>query len=233
MYLLPNIKIIDLTLYLEKEQTLILGDLHLGFEDYLNKQGILVPRTHFKDLLKKLNSIFKRIKTKRTIIAGDLKHEFGSISDQEWNNILKLIDYLQKKSELIIIKGNHDAILKPIVDKRNIPLVDSYRLNNTTIIHGDKLLPIKTKVIIMGHEHPAVSLKRGARTETYKCFLKGRYKNSTLIILPSLNLLTEGANILKEKLLSPYLKNLDDFEVYIIEDKVYSFGKVKDLEKLT
>ena len=234
-----NIEIIDLALYLIKEKTLIISDLHIGLEESLNKQGILIPRFQFEDFLNKLKLIFKKVEVKRIIFNGDLKHEFGEISKQEWNNILRLFDFLQDK-EIVIIKGNHDPILKPIAEKRNLKLVESYNLNGVTILHGDKILDNLNKIIIIGHEHPAISLKKGIRTEKYSCFLKGKYNDKELIIMPSFNLLTYGSNILKQKLLSPFLRNIEDFEVFIVspeEDlnnlsKTLYFGKVKDIRKL-
>ena len=53
MKLNDNIEIIDLGLYLVKEKTLILSDLHIGIEESLNKQGILIPRFQFNDLMNK------------------------------------------------------------------------------------------------------------------------------------------------------------------------------------
>ena len=48
--------------------------------------------------------------------------------------------------------------------------------------------------------------------------------------MPSFNLMTEGTDILNETILSPYLKqNLNNFKVYIVGDKVYNFGRIKDL----
>jgi len=42
----------------------------------------------------------------------------------------------------------------------------------------------------------------------------------------------EGTDILKEQILSPFLQqNLDNFDVYVFEDKVYEFGKLKGLRK--
>src|SRR3989344_3911715 len=176
MKLTDNIEIIDLALYLKKEKTLIISDLHIGIEESLNKQGILIPRFQFEDFLNKLKLILEKVKVERIVFNGDLKHEFGEISQQEWHNILKLFDFLQDK-EIIIIKGNHDPILKPIAEKRNLKLVESYNLDDVTILHGDKILLNLNKVIIMGHEHPAISLKRGRRIERYLCFLKGKYNN--------------------------------------------------------
>ena len=40
----------------------------------------------------------------------------------------------------------------------------------------------------------------------------------------------EGTDILRDKILSPLLKqNLDNFEVFAVEDKIYKFGKLKNL----
>ena len=231
------IEIIDLALYLIKEKTLIISDLHIGIEESLNKQGVLIPRFQFNDFLNKLKLIFEKVNVERIVFNGDLKHEFGEISRQEWNNILKLFDFLKDK-EIIIIKGNHDPILKPIAEKRNMKLIESYDLNNISILHGDKILTNLGKILIIGHEHPAVSLKKGARTEKYSCFLKGKWKNKTLIIMPSFNLLTYGSDILKEKLLSPFLTNIENFEVFVIEpsedklSKALYFGRIKDIKGL-
>src|SRR3989344_6165338 len=119
MKLNENIEIIDLALYLIKEKALIISDLHIGLEESLNKKGILIPRFQFDDFLNKLKLIMNKVQIDKIIFNGDLKHEFGEISRQEWNNVLKLFDFLKDK-EIIIIKGNHDPILKPIAEKRNI-----------------------------------------------------------------------------------------------------------------
>jgi len=239
MKLTNNIEIIDLALYLVKEKTLVISDLHIGIEESLNKQGVLIPRSQFNDLLNKLKLILNKVEIKKIVFNGDLKHEFGEISKQEWNNILSLFDFLHDK-EIIIIKGNHDPILKPIANKRNLKLVDKYDIDDITILHGDKILENLNKTIIIGHEHPAISLKKGIRQEKYSCFLKGKYKNKELIVMPSFNLLTYGTNVLKENLLSPFLNNIENFEVFVLEpeedlntlSEILYFGKIKDIRKI-
>ena len=90
----------------------------------------------------------------------------------------------------------------------------------------------EVSAIIIGHEHPAVSLKDGPRVEQFKCYLKGKYKGKNLIVQPSFNTMVEGTNILRDKILSPFLKqNLGNFNVFVVEDKVYEFGKMKNLAK--
>ena len=264
MNILPNVQIVDLAVYFDS--ALVISDVHIGYEEALNKHGILVPRLQFEEMVKRIERIFNSLKDKkikRIIVNGDLKHEFGTISEQEWRNTLKFIDLLGKHcKEIILIKGNHDTILGPIAKKRNVEVADyviegplfkksndgkslikksikkivKSTKNKILITHGDKipneevLKDIAT--IIIGHEHPAVSINDGPRIESYKCFLKGKYKGRNLIVQPSFNSIIEGTNILRDRILSPFLhQNLGNFEVYAVEDKIYGFGKVKGLRK--
>ena len=235
MKIVNNIEITDLALYLKKENMLIIADSHIGFEEALNKQGVLVPRIHFKELVKRLEKIINGKRFEKIIINGDIKHEFGKISETEWRNTLRLLDFLGRYcDEIILIKGNHDNIIGPVAEKRKVRVKDYYKIGNILIIHGnkipDKAVLKQVKTIIIGHEHPAIMLRQGLRSEKYKCFLKGKYKRKVLIVQPSLNLLTEGTSIDKEKLLSPFLQqSLSNFDVYIVADKVYEFGKVKNI----
>lgn len=258
MKIMNNIEIIDLALHIKGN--LILSDFHVGFEESLNKQGILLPRFQFKSIIQRLDNIFLKLNKKidKIIINGDIKHEFGAISEQEWRHTLRLLDYLSKHcNEVILIKGNHDTNLGPIADKRKIKVLEYYLIdnknltinkplkkvslkrppiikNNVLIIHGnkipDKRLLKNTDTLIIGHEHPAIGLKEDSRIEVFKCFLRGKYKNKTLIVQPSFNLVTEGTDLMKGKLLSPFLKHdLSNFEVFVVADKVYEFGKLKNL----
>lgn len=243
MNIVRNLNITDLALYHKKSKTLIIADIHMGYEESLNKQGILIPRHQHISTLKHLEKILNTITQKSNqtietiIINGDLKHEFGTISETEWRHTLRTLDLLSKYcKKIILIKGNHDTILGPIADKRNLEVKDYHTIDEGKfyICHGH-IMPKNehfkaAKTIIIGHEHPAISLKHGARVETYKCFLVGKYKKQTLIVMPSFNLVTEGTNIINEQLLSPFLKqNLNNFDVYIVQDKVYDFGKIKRL----
>ena len=237
--MIKGIEIIDLGIMLKNEKILVLSDFHIGYEEALNKQGILVPKFQFKDIIKRLTKIFSRLKKdklKKIIINGDIKHEFGTISEQEWRETLRLLDFLTKFcDEIILIKGNHDTIIGPIAKKRNVRIVD-YCLTKkrVLIIHGHRIpekdLLKKTNTIIIGHEHPALSLREDIRVEKFKCFLKGKYKRKNLVVMPSFCLATEGTDILKEKLLSPFLdQDLTNFDVFVVADKVYDFGKLKNL----
>ena len=131
MKIFNNIELIDLAIYTNK--TLIFTDFHIGYEESLNKQGLLVPRFQFDEIMKRIANIFSKLKNKkieRIIVNGDIKHEFGTISDQEWRHTLRLLDYFSKYcKEIILIKGNHDTILDPIAKKRNVKVVENYLIS--------------------------------------------------------------------------------------------------------
>src|SRR3989344_3503593 len=122
MKILEGVEAIDLAVYLSKEKTLVISDLHLGYEKDLQAKGILVPPFQFREIKEKLEKIFEKTgKLKYVVINGDLKHEFGRISSQEWREILELIDFLSGNCEkIVIVKGNHDIILDRITSKRNV-----------------------------------------------------------------------------------------------------------------
>jgi len=217
----------------------VLSDLHIGYEGEMHKKGVLVPKTQFKQIMQELEKIFaviekKKWTCKRIVLNGDVKHDFGRISEQEWREILRLIDYLLKKGEVIVVEGNHDPVLQPIAAKRDIRLVKDVQVGQVLIHHGDTLIDVKNyknpKIIVMGHEHPALCLSEGARKERFKCFLKGTYRRRTLLCLPSFNPLTMGTDMLREKTLSPLLdRDLSNFEAWIAADQIYYFGKLKDI----
>jgi putative SbcD/Mre11-related phosphoesterase len=235
MEIKKEVEIIDLGLFLTKQKILVLADFHVGYEEAITKQGILMPRFQFKDTMQRLETIFKQVKPKTIVVNGDMKHEFGEISEQEWRETLKILDYLLKHClNLILVRGNHDTILGPIAKKRNVNTLDQYLIDDILIMHGHKLpedyMLKEINTIIIAHEHPCVALSDGSKVEKYKCFLKGKYKGKDLIVQPSFNLVTEGTDVLTENLLSPFLQhNLENFEVFVVADKTYNFGKIQNL----
>jgi len=228
------IKIIDLGLYLKKEKVLILGDFHIGFEEALEKQGTLIPRMQFEKTIKRLEKILKKVKPETIVINGDLKHEFGKISEQEWADSLKLIDFLEKHcKQVVLVKGNHDTILDPIALEKKLKVVESVEFGEVQVIHGHKVpVNLTGRVIIIGHEHPAVTLSDDITQEKFKCFLKGKFQDKTLIVMPSFNLVTIGTDVLREKTISPFLQqDLSDFECWVIAkpNETLYFGKLRNL----
>lgn len=230
------IEIKELCLVIDNE-ILVMGDFHIGYEEALNKQGVLIPRTQFRDIVRRLERILEGKRYKKIIINGDLKHEFGKISGQEWKHSLLLLDLLARHSEkIILVKGNHDTVIGPIAKKKNVEVRDYVKIKGILIIHGHREIDEKKlsniKTIIIGHEHPAISISEGLRAERFKCFLFGKYRNRNLIVMPSFNPLIEGTDVSREKLLSPFVKNIGSFRAVVITDEgeALDFGRIREIK---
>lgn len=249
--ILKDIKLVGLAIKIK--DTLVISDIHIGYEEALAKQGILMPRFHFTDIMESAENILKKTKPKTIILIGDLKHEFGRISDQEWRDTLRFLALLQKYAKkIVLIKGNHDNILAPIAKKKGLEIVDKYIVKNRIgskagnalsrdilFIHGNAFPKLsdaqdkKIKTIIIGHEHAAVSIGTKIRREKYKCFLLGKYEDKDLIVMPSFNPIVEGTDMLKEEPLGPFLTkyNICRFTAFAVDEKgkIYNFGTLKDI----
>jgi hypothetical protein len=227
-------EIIDLALYFPTHKTAVISDLHIGIEEAMNKQGMMVPRFHGKDIIKRLNRIFSRCNPDKIVINGDFKHEFGEISDQEWRDSMRVLDHLMEKGEVILVRGNHDTIIEPIIRKRKLSFTDHYLFGDCYICHGDKRQDNQefesAKLIVVGHVHPSLRLSRGGRTESYKCFLFGRFKEKDMIVMPSMSDSSVGTDISQLTSIMGEEVDFSEFRVIASLDKAYDFGVYKEIE---
>jgi putative SbcD/Mre11-related phosphoesterase len=246
MKLFEDVEIINghRAIYIKDLDLVVISDLQLGEELYLaEEKGIFVPQVQLKEIKKELNDIFKKVKAKRILINGDLKHEFGEASRQEWREVIDFVEFLRKKvKEIIIVRGNHDNYLLNIASKINLQVFDPFYLEKGYLFtHGHKKIsyPKEFHTLIIGHEEPAIILKEGFDKIKLPALLYGKMKNGKRIIcLPAFSYLSSGTEVNavdKEDLLSPILKEdveIDDLEVIGIDKEVGSlkFGKIKDIK---
>jgi hypothetical protein len=231
-------------IYIQDLDLVVISDLQLGEELYLaEEKGIFVPQVQLKEIKKGLNDIFKKVKAKRILINGDLKHEFGEASRQEWREVIDFVEFLRKKvNEIIVVRGNHDNYLLNIASKINLQVFDPFYLEKGYLFtHGHKKIsyPRNFHTLIIGHEEPAIILKEGFDKIKLPALLYGKMKNGKRIIcLPAFSSLSSGTEVNvvdKEDLLSPILKEdveIDDLEVIGIDKEVgaLKFGKIKDIK---
>jgi len=247
---MKNHILIDKTAFFPKQGILAIGDLHLGYEHMLKSQGFVMPFNQLEQSINDLKKVFNELKKqkheiKKIVILGDIKHHFHFELKEKFE-IRDFINFLEKyveRKNIILIKGNHEKIeLYPELYR------DYYIEGDLVFIHGDRIFPEildkKIKTISMGHLHTAVYLKdkKGIKKEKYKCFLVGKWKNKQVIILPSFFPLKEGTAMNEEyegyenrKKNEEFSiipkKTLNSFKVHVIgEERVYEFGKLKDLD---
>jgi len=224
---------------------LVLSDLHigeiLGFGEIIQTKEVLDRLEKIFQLIKKQNKIIKKI-----IILGDIKHDFGKIFEDDWKNIFIILDFLIKRvKNIIIISGNHDKSILPKLKREGIKLKKYYILNKMGFLHGDKYyrkcLEL-SKILFLGHLHPAITLSDKYKSEKYKCFLLGKWIKRFVYILPSfnpnsygfeLNEVDNSKNNKDDFFIIPKNKLLN-FQVIIydfLNNKTYIFRKLKELIK--
>ena len=100
-----------------------------------------------------------------------------------------------------------------------------FSINESVFIKDPDSSEIGKKII----EH-GISEKDILDRLTPETLKSGEWKNKNLIAQPSFNLVTEGSDVMKEEVLSPFLKgNLRNFDVIVVGDRLYEFGKVGEL----
>lgn len=239
MRLAADVQAVGLSLFLQRSRTLIVSDLHIGAEGSLVRKGFLVPRTQQRILMQRLESLVKHTNPLMVVLLGDVKHEFGAISAEEWRDALAVFDLFEKYAlKVHVVLGNHDVLLKPVLAKRAISCSDHFLVDDCLLIHGDVapangLLDKRVKLVISGHEHPTVLLGDGVRSEKYKAFYRGSYMNKTLIVMPSFYPLVEGSDFLVSGALGPVLKVAEDLEAFVVADNgtILPFGPLRDLQR--
>jgi len=237
--IIKGIFALDAALWIAADRALVLADLHLGIEEMFNRQGVLLPRTNFNDIKERLEKkILPKAKPELIVINGDLKHEFGAVSEQEWQEAIGMLRLLQAHcGRIVLIRGNHDRILEPIAKWESISIEESGVLlpkSAVFVTHGEKIPKTaefkKAKTIIIGHEHPAISIREQYKQELFKCFLVGKFRGKNLVVQPSMNAVNIGTDVRGSRLLSPFLRGgAENFNVFAVADKIYDFGALGDL----
>jgi hypothetical protein len=145
----------------QKTRTIVIADLHIGWEMSLSQKGIHVP-TQTPKLLKKLKNLLLTYKPERLIILGDVKHTVATAEISEWQDIPDFFQEIKKQTqEILIIRGNHDGNLEPLLPE-NIKLLPATgtTLGDIGFFHGHKWPSptlLRCKTLVMGHIHPTIA----------------------------------------------------------------------------
>ena len=180
---------------------LVIGDLHLGYEEILNEAGVFVTREMFREMIVYFDRIFEKNLNscgEIIIVKGNHDRIIGPIA----NSINARVSDYFIIGEYCFVHGDRD--FEEMKDK-------------------------KIRYWIMGHGHPAVKLGDGIKLEKYKCFLIGKYKGKEIIIVPSFLEYNEGSDPRENDLGMAWKFNYNNFEVKIVDSeelKVFDFGKL-------
>jgi len=147
----------------EKTRTMVIADLHIGWEMALSERGIYVP-TQMPKLLAKLTTLISMHKPEKLLILGDVKHSVATAEIGEWQDVPDFFTDLKRQiREILIIRGNHDGNLEPLLPE-NIKILPAtgITIGEVGFFHGH-MWPspslLKCKTLVMGHVHPVVAFR--------------------------------------------------------------------------
>jgi putative SbcD/Mre11-related phosphoesterase len=147
----------------EKHKTLVIGDLHIGWEMALSEKGVHVP-TQTPKLLEKLKILIFKYKPEKLLIIGDVKHTIATAEIGEWQDLPEFFNEIKKQiKEICVVPGNHDGNLEPLLPE-NIKILPATGITMGEIgfFHGHMWpspMLLKCKTLVMGHIHPVVAFR--------------------------------------------------------------------------
>ena len=140
--------------FLEKTETLIISDLHLGKTTHFRKNGIAIPSSVVLHDLERLEHLISYFKPTQIIVAGDFFHASENKELEIFRNWRRNFENIC----FILVKGNHDKLPESTYQNLNIDLyTPSYTLNGLNIVHHPDKENLKYH--ICGHIHPGIVLK--------------------------------------------------------------------------
>ncbi len=207
--ILPGVIITnDRCLVLEDGPTVVLGDLHLGYERALEQEGMYLPRINTESIREALNDILSRYEPKRIVLLGDIKHDFKRAGFEEKREVRRIFTLLSEAAQVVAVKGNHDNYLQNIVSDLGFLVVDYIDIMGFRLEHGH--VDSGKRPVIIGHEHPSVRIPGtvggGLKIQ---CFVHAEKEG--VIVLPPFSPFSSGNDLVLDKdcLMAPALKESD------------------------
>ena len=149
----------------EGRKYITVSDLHIGLEGDLLAKGITVGLSLVSDMVSELLGLVESEHADGIILLGDIKHNVGVISRQEWDNVPVFLKQLSAKADVYLVPGNHDGNIGHLVPMNvNIITSKGMTLDDTLLVHGHSMpsdVRVGVKRIVMGHIHP-VFLRKGS-----------------------------------------------------------------------
>ena len=105
------------------EKSLVIADLHLGFEAKLSSNNIYLGKnTSVTETAKDIEKILDKTKPESLILLGDIKSGIKSITKTEWNTIPTFFEIIKKRIDVTVIPGNHDANIEKLIPRGITPV---------------------------------------------------------------------------------------------------------------
>lgn len=199
-------------LWLREARLLAVADLHIGYAWAHRHAGQLMPITARDTTPERLRALVDDYKPQRLVLLGDIVHRAVPVKPVQ-EALLAVLDCLPKELTVTAIAGNHDRHLEQLLPGNGrFVSTKHFTANGCVFVHGDTnsaaaaetdIKAVKTKRgwVVIGHEHPSVTLGDGVATwEKYPCFLVC----DGLLVLPAFSQWAAGNS--RDEFMSPLLE---------------------------
>lgn len=189
-------------LWMERDQVLVVSDLHLGYAWAQRHGGQLIPLSARDDSLSALVALQEDYRPQTFVLLGDIVQRAVQVAELK-SQLNEIVSELSRRSRLVLVRGNHDGHLERLLDRTGATaeLVDRFDAGEHVLVHGDNDIEVGEQTrVIMGHEHPAVRLNDGVATSLKcPCFLV----NERVVVLPAFSSWAAGSPVGDGAFLSP------------------------------
>jgi uncharacterized protein len=141
-----------LALFHETDKWLAVADLHFGYELSQRLAGRLIPLWGMTSIEARLAELLDEYQPRQLIIAGDLVHDNASAAAAS-----ELLARLRQRCEVIALTGNHDRRVEG-----KIEFVPRWETPDFLFEHGHWPAEETDRIRIIGHHHPAATIRDGA-----------------------------------------------------------------------
>jgi DNA ligase-associated metallophosphoesterase len=186
-------------IFLEEHSVLAVADLHLGYAWAHRYNGQMLPLGGGDQILERLSDLCAFYKPRQFIFLGDIVHQAVPVAKmiEDFN---ETIGTLAAHCETKLIIGNHDKKLRTLLRREAVEFFPCVNVGRFLLLHGN-LVPDASNaaIIIMGHEHPAISLGDGIKGARFPCFMV----SERVVILPAFSLWAAGGDFRAHTFMSP------------------------------
>jgi len=211
--IMPGVRICnDRCLVLSDGPTVVIGDLHLGYEKALEDEGLYLPRMNTDSIRNSLNRIICRYEPERIVLLGDIKHDFARAPYECRYDVTSIVKMLTDAAEVIIVKGNHDNFLQNILSDTGPDVKDFADIGGLRLEHGH--IDSGVRPVAIGHEHPSVKISDAmSGSVKLQCFMHS--ENDGVIVIPPFSPFSSGSDLASEQFMSDACKKADMDNAYV------------------
>lgn len=187
--------------------TVLVADLHLGFEWVQRARGQLIPLGRPDDVPARLRALVARWRAHRVVVLGDVVH--GDARVEGVRCALAAMLGMLPGLEWHVVLGNHDRGLASVLPGLGLPGVTyglEWREAGWLGVHGDRWPTSEEGVrVVSGHEHPMVDVGRSGTGEVrVPAFVVG----DRGVILPAFSPWAAGSVVGRRPMLGEWARQL-------------------------